>query len=149
MCIYTFRRHQAFKRLETWIFLKKKIYVHLSKSSHDIYLIKFPKWFRIELSTEILENRMSHVETPSNVHMHNSWMVTVTVKRGVWERVELGTFSLRDWAFPQKGIAARFALEKSRWYSCTQTTRGHFPHHYRSHSVNISYKWFKEISLSC
>ena len=45
-------------------------------------------------------------------------MVTVTVKRGVWERIELGTFSLQDWAFPQKGIAARFALEKSRWYSC-------------------------------
>lgn len=97
------------------IFEKENICTSQQIQSWQIYLIKFPKWFRIELNTEILENRLSHEETPSNVHMHNSWMVTVTVKRGVWERIEVGTFSFRDRAFPQKGIATtRFALEKSR-----------------------------------
>lgn len=54
--------------------LKEKMSVYLSQQiqSWQIYLIKFPKWFRIELSLEILENRMSFEETPPNVHMHNS-----------------------------------------------------------------------------
>lgn len=114
-----------------------------------MHLVKFPKWFRIGLSLEILENRMSHEETPPKVHMHNSWIVTITIRSAVWERPGIGTFSLWDWAFPQEGIAGGFVLEKFCEYSCKQTRRGqHFPHHHWSQSV-ISEKWLGEISLTC
>lgn len=119
------------KALDFWrarnlrVLLKEKISVHLSEQiqSWQIYLIKFPKWFRVELNLEILENRMSHEETPPNVHMHNSSMVTIINSSGVWERLGIGTFSLWDWAFPQKGIATGFVLEKSCYYSCKKTRR--------------------------
>lgn len=75
-----------------------------------IYLAKFPKWFRVELSFQILENRMAHEETPPDVHKHNSWMVTI-ISRGLRENRDRNPLTLR-WGFSSKGDCSWVCLRE-------------------------------------
>lgn len=132
---HTLGRHLTFEELETEHFWKRKrgsISSQQAQSS-PTYLVKFPKWFRMDVSLEVLGNRMCQKETPANVHMHRSWRWQWS-GQGLREHSERHVLTLRL-GFSPRGVAAGFAWEKSCSYSYKQMRRRRFLLHHRPHSL--------------